>query len=208
MISVMARKESKLYQVLILFLTFLKVGAFTFGGGYAMIPIIQKEVVEKRKWANDNDILDILAISESTPGPISVNAATYIGFKVAGFWGSFFATLGLILPSFIIIYIISLFYETFMQLTVVQAAFKGLKVGVIILLVNAVIKLNKAIKRNAFSITIFVITLITMLSISICKPFMNPTILAICNRGSLILIAFGLIVGLINGLLNRRKESK
>lgn len=208
MISVMARKESKLYQVLILFLTFLKVGAFTFGGGYAMIPIIQKEVVEKRKWANDNDILDILAISESTPGPISVNAATYIGFKVAGFWGSFFATLGLILPSFIIIYIISLFYETFMQLTIVQAAFKGLKVGVIILLVNAVIKLNKAIKRNAFSITIFVITLITMLSISICKPFMNPTILAICNRGSLILIAFGLIVGLINGLLNRRKESK
>ena len=208
MISVMARKESKLYQVLILFLTFLKVGAFTFGGGYAMIPIIQKEVVEKRKWANDNDILDILAISESTPGPISVNAATYIGFKVAGFWGSFFATLGLILPSFIIIYIISLFYETFMQLTIVQAAFKGLKVGVIILLINAVIKLNKAIKRNAFSITIFVITLITMLSISICKPFMNPTILAICNRGSLILIAFGLIVGLINGLLNRRKESK
>lgn len=208
MISVMARKESKLYQVLILFLTFLKVGAFTFGGGYAMIPIIQKEVVEKRKWANDNDILDILAISESTPGPISVNTATYIGFKVAGFWGSFFATLGLILPSFIIIYIISLFYETFMQLTIVQAAFKGLKVGVIILLVNAVIKLNKAIKRNAFSITIFVITLITMLSISICKPFMNPTILAICNRGSLILIAFGLIVGLINGLLNRRKESK
>lgn len=204
----MARKESKLYQVLILFLTFLKVGAFTFGGGYAMIPIIQKEVVEKRKWANDNDILDILAISESTPGPISVNAATYIGFKVAGFWGSFFATLGLILPSFIIIYIISLFYETFMQLTIVQAAFKGLKVGVIILLINAVIKLNKAIKRNAFSITIFVITLITMLSISICKPFMNPTILAICNRGSLILIAFGLIVGLINGLLNRRKESK
>ncbi|MDY4848758.1 MAG: chromate transporter [Bacilli bacterium] len=204
----MARKESKLYQVLILFLTFLKVGAFTFGGGYAMIPIIQKEVVEKRKWANDNDILDILAISESTPGPISVNTATYIGFKVAGFWGSFFATLGLILPSFIIIYIISLFYETFMQLTIVQAAFKGLKVGVIILLVNAVIKLNKAIKRNAFSITIFVITLITMLSISICKPFMNPTILAICNRGSLILIAFGLIVGLINGLLNQRKESK
>lgn len=208
MISVMARKESKLYQALILFLTFLKVGAFTFGGGYAMIPIIQKEVVEKRKWANDNDILDILAISESTPGPISVNTATYIGFKVAGFWGSFFATLGLILPSFIIIYIISLFYETFMQLTIVQAAFKGLKVGVIILLVNAVIKLNKAIKRNAFSITIFVITLITMLSISICKPFMNPIILAICNRGSLILIAFGLIVGLINGLLNRRKESK
>ena len=95
-----------------------------------------------------------------------------------------------------------------MQLTIVQAAFKGLKVGVIILLINAVLKLNKAIKRNAFSITIFVITLITMLSISICKPLMNPTILAICNRGSLILIAFGLIVGLINGLLNRRKESK
>ena len=77
------KKESKFTQLMVLFLTFLKVGAFTFGGGYAMIPIIQKEVVDKRKWANNSDILNILAISESTPGPISVNAATYIGYKVA-----------------------------------------------------------------------------------------------------------------------------
>ena len=98
------KKPNKFKQLLVLFLTFLKVGALTFGGGYAMIPIIQREVVEKRKWASEADILDILAISESTPGPISVNAATYIGFRVAGFWGSFFATLGLILPSFAIIW--------------------------------------------------------------------------------------------------------
>ena len=192
------KKENKFYQILILFLTFLKVGAFTFGGGYAMIPIIHKEVVEKRKWANNSDILDILTISESTPGPIAVNAATYIGFKVAGFWGSIFATLGLIIPSFAIIYVISYFYQTFMTWHVVQAAFKGLSVGVIILLFLAVLKLRKAVPQNLLSAIIFVVTLMGMLALNLFKITI-PSV-------SLIFIGLGLVVGLVVTLLSRRKD--
>lgn len=192
------KKESKIYQILILFITFLKVGAFTFGGGYAMIPIIQKEVVEKRKWATSGEILDILAISESTPGPISVNAATYVGFKVAGFWGSFFATLGLIIPSFIIIYIISLFYKTFMSWSIVEAAFKGISVGVIILLFMAVLKLRKAVPNSLLSITIFAIVLAGVLALNIFQikiPFIT-----------LAIIALGLLIGVISTLLTRKEK--
>ena len=94
----------KLFTV---FITFFKIGAFTFGGGYAMIPLIQRETVENHKWISDDDILDIIAIAESTPGPIAINSATFVGYKVAGFWGSFAATLGVVLPSFIIILVIS-----------------------------------------------------------------------------------------------------
>jgi len=198
------KKENRLFQLLILFLTFMKVGAFTFGGGYAMIPIIQKEVVEKRKWANNSDILDILAISESTPGPISVNAATYIGFRVAGFWGSFFATLGLILPSFAIIYTISFFYKTFMTWSIVQAAFKGLSVGVIILLVMAVLKLRKAIPNSILSIALFSITLVGMLTYNIFANLNGFNIPCF----TLILIAMGLIVGIIATALGKKGESK
>ena len=194
------KKENIFVRLLMLFVTFLKIGAFTFGGGYAMIPIIQREVVDKRKWANTGDILDILAISESTPGPIAVNAATYIGFHVAGFWGSFFATLGLALPSFVIIYVISLFYKTFMTWTVVQAAFKGLSVGVIILLCMAIIRLKKAIKNNALSVILFAVTLIGML----CLNFFQIKIPSV----SLIFIGLGLLVGIIATLLTRKEKDK
>ena len=97
--------DSKMKRILTLFLTFFKIGAFTFGGGYAMIPFIQKEIVEKHGWMTDDDILDIFAIAESTPGPIAINSATYIGFKVGGVFGSAMATLGVCIPSFVIIYI-------------------------------------------------------------------------------------------------------
>ena len=194
------KKESRLFQIFILFITFMKIGAFTFGGGYAMIPIIQKEVVEKRKWADNSDILDILAISESTPGPISVNAATYIGFRVAGFWGSLFATLGLILPSFVVIYIISFFYETFMSWTIVQAAFKGLSIGVIVLLFMAVNKLRKAIPNNILSIVLFTLTLVGMLSYNLFQ-IKIPSI-------SLIFIGLGLVVGLVMTLIARKEKKK
>ena len=194
------KKENKFTQLMVLFLTFLKVGAFTFGGGYAMIPIIQKEVVDKRKWANNNDILDILAISESTPGPISVNAATYIGYKVAGFWGSIFATFGLILPSFVIIYVISYFYKTFMTWHVVQAAFKGLSVGVIILLFMAVFKLKKAIPQNWLSAVIFILTLAGMLTLTL----LQITIPSV----TLIFIGVGLIVGLVVTLLSKKGDKQ
>lgn len=153
------KKDNKFYQLIVLFLTFLKVGALTFGGGYAMIPIIQKEVVEKRKWMLDSEILDVLAISESTPGPIAINTATYVGFRVAGFWGAFFATFGLIVPSYVIILLISSFYQTFMEISWVSAAFKGIRAGVVILLINAVLKLKKAIKFDVSSTILFILAL-------------------------------------------------
>lgn len=169
-----------------------------------MIPIIQKEVVEKRRWASEADILDILAISESTPGPISVNAATYIGFRVAGFWGSFFATLGLILPSFAIILVISLFYKQFMTWKVVQAAFKGLSVGVIILLCSAVLKLKKAVPHNWLSTGLFLFTLIGILVYNVLVNTINFKIPSI----TIIFIVLGLLVGIIVTLLSRKETSK
>lgn len=192
------KKENPFKLLVQLFVTFFKIGLLTFGGGYAMIPIIQREVVEKKKWMNGNDILDILAISESTPGPIAINSATYVGFHVMGFWGSFFATLGLIIPSFSIIFVISLFYEKFMTWTVINAAFKGLKVGVIILLVMAVFKLSKSVKKDLFSIILFCITLIGMLVIT----FFQIKIPSV----SIIFIVMGLIVGIIATAITRKEK--
>ena len=198
------RKENKFTTILQLFITFFKVGILTFGGGYAMIPIIQKEVVEKRKWLPESDILDILAISESTPGPIAVNSATYVGFKVAGFWGSFFATLGLAIPSFAIILAISFFYEKFMTWHIVAAAFKGLKVGVIILLSMAVLKLRKGVKSDLISIILFIFTLIGMLVATFVFPLIEFTIPSI----SLIFIAIGILVGIIITALAKKGDKE
>ena len=121
-----------------LFLTFLKIGAFTFGGGYAMIPLIQNEVVEKRKWMTDQDILDIIAIAESTPGPISINAATFVGYKTAGFWGAVCCTMGVVLPSFFIILLVARCFVRFQSSRVVQGCLSGLRPAVVGLIAAAV----------------------------------------------------------------------
>lgn len=120
-----------------LFLTFLKIGAFTFGGGYAMIPLIQREAVEKQQWVTDDDILEIIAIAESTPGPIAINAATFVGFRTCGFWGAFCATFGVVLPSFVIITIISRVLQQFQELRAVRYAFMGIRAGVLALILKA-----------------------------------------------------------------------
>ena len=132
-----------------------------------MIPLIHKEAVEKKKWITDTEMLEIIGVAESTPGPVAVNTATYVGYKQAGIWGAIFATLGLAIPSFTIIYLISLIYETFMTWTIVVAMFKGIKVAVILLLLNAVIKLSKNVDKSAISIIVFLIGLITMTTLSI-----------------------------------------
>ncbi len=134
-----------------LFLTFLKIGAFTFGGGYAMIPIIQREIVTNKGWISDDDIYDIIAIAESTPGPIAINSATFVGYRVAGFWGSTLATLGVVLPAFCIIFVLSFFLRTFEQLKVVKYAFMGIRAGVLSLLVKALISMGKKCPKNIFS---------------------------------------------------------
>ena len=133
----MEEKQSRRSQLLPLFLTFLKIGAFTFGGGYAMIPIIQREAVENRRWITDDDILEIIAIAESTPGPIAINSATFVGSRVAGTAGAACATLGVILPSFVCILIIARLLEAFQHLKPVQYAFFGIRAGVLALILKA-----------------------------------------------------------------------
>ena len=120
-----------------LFCTFFKIGAFTFGGGYAMIPLIQKETVDNKKWITDDDILEIIAIAESTPGPIAINAATFVGYRTCGVLGAACATLGVVLPSFLIILAISYVLREFQELKAVQYAFNGIRAGVLALLFKA-----------------------------------------------------------------------
>ena len=148
----MKAKNKKL--LLQLFITFLKIGAFTFGGGYAMIPLIQREIVEKNAWVKPNEMVDILAISQIAPGVIAINSATYVGYKIAGFWGAFFSTLGVIIPSFAIIYILSFFIQQFKELIWVEYAFRGIRVCVIVIMAYSVWKLMKFDKINIAYIAI------------------------------------------------------
>ena len=140
-----------------LFCSFFRIGAFTFGGGYAMIPLIHREAVESHHWVDDQQILDIIAIAESTPGPIAINSATFIGYKVAGVAGSACATLGVVLPSFIIISIISLFYTAFKEILWVDWAFRGIRSAVVVLMVGAVIKLKKNFPNDLFNLGLLVL---------------------------------------------------
>lgn len=126
-----------------LFLTFAKIGLFTFGGGYAMIGIFENICVETKKWISHDDMMNITVIAESTPGPIAINCATFIGYKQAGITGSVIATFGVVLPSFVIIFLVSLCLDNFMELTFIANAFKGIKVGVGIIIVNAAMNMIK-----------------------------------------------------------------
>ena len=143
-----SQKKQKLNKYLDLMWTFFKVGLFTFGGGLAMLPLITKETVEKHGWVDEDQMGDILAISEATPGPISVNAATFIGYKVGKLFGAFCATLGLVLPSLIIIILISLVIDWFLGLEYVAYAFMGIRCAVAILIFNAAIKIYKKIEKR------------------------------------------------------------
>lgn len=157
----------KIKGYLSLFLTMLKIGVFTFGGGYAMIALLENEFVEKKKWLEKDEFLDVAAIAESTPGPIAINAATYIGYKNDGIIGSIIATIGICIPSFIIIYAISLFFDAFLSLTLVAYAFKGIQICVVYLILTTGLKMLAHMKKNAFNIIIISITLICMVVFSL-----------------------------------------
>lgn len=129
--------SEKARLLLTLFLTFLKIGACTFGGGYAMIPLIQRDIAKKHKWITDDDILEIVAISESTPGPIAINAATFVGYRIGGFFGAFLSTFGVVLPSFVIIVALSFVLREFEHIRAVQYAFFGIRAGVLALIIKA-----------------------------------------------------------------------
>lgn len=134
-----------------LFWTFFKIGAFTFGGGYAMIPLIQREAVEKRGWVTDRDILDIVAVAESTPGPIAINAATFVGYRVAGYPGAACATLGVVLPSFGIIALLSHALELVGDNLTVQYAFRGIRAGVLALIIKALVSMYRQSPKGLVS---------------------------------------------------------
>ena len=185
----------KFKNLLKLFWTMFKIGLFTFGGGYAMVAVIEREIVEKRKYIGQEEFLDLIAIAESTPGPIAVNSATYIGYKLGGVLGSFFATLGVVLPSFLIIFIISFFYEKFLALEYVSYAFKGIQACVAFLIISAGIKMLKGLKKNLFKVIMFISTLLLMLVI---KIFDLPI-------SSIYLILVGGLIGVIVWLFARKK---
>ena len=157
----------KIKGYLWLFLTMLKIGLFTFGGGYAMIALLENEFVEKKKWLEKDEFLDVTAIAESTPGPIAINAATYMGYKNAGIIGSIIATLGICIPSFVIIYAISLFFDAFLSLTLVAYAFKGIQICVVYLILTAGLKMLKQMKKTTFNMIIILVTLICMVVFSL-----------------------------------------
>lgn len=153
-------KRGKL--ILKLFFVMLKIGLFTFGGGYAMIALLQNEFVQKKKWFQKDEFANMVAIAESTPGPIAINAATYIGYQTAGVLGSLAATIAVCIPSFVIIYTISLFFDTFLSLTYVAYAFRGIQVCVIYLIFSAGIKMLKSLDKNVFNIVIVSTVILVM----------------------------------------------
>ena len=155
--------------LLSLFLTFLKIGAFTFGGGYAMIPLIQREAVEKHHWVTDEDVLEIIAIAESTPGPIAINAATFVGQRTGGVWGAFCATFGVVLPSYVIITLISRILEVFQEIRVVQYAFFGIRAGVLALILKALWGMYSKCPKSkiAYAIAAAAFVLVTVLDVNV-----------------------------------------
>ena len=150
-----------------LFFTFFKIGLFTFGGGYAMIALLEEEFIQRRKWLDKDEFLDMTAIAESTPGPVAINSATYLGYKLAKVPGAATATVAVCLPSFLIIYAISLFFEQFTQLTVIANAFKGIQVCVIYLILSAGLKMLRQLERNAFNVCILAAVIAAMVGCSV-----------------------------------------
>ena len=192
-------KERK-NRLLSLFLTFLKIGAFTFGGGYAMIALLESELVSKKKWIGKEEFLNVAAIAESTPGPMAVNSATYIGYQIAGFWGAALATTAVCIPSFVIIYLISLFFNQFLALEYVGYAFRGIQAGVIYLILSAAWRMLKEVERKALPMLLFIGTAAAMILLTVfAVDFSSVYYILIC--GLIGLAAYG-----VRRAATRKKE--
>ena len=185
-----------------LFSTLFKIGLFTFGGGYAMLALLESELVEKKGWLEKEEYLDMVAIAESTPGPIAINCATYVGYKQGGVLGSAAATLGVVMPSFIIIYTISLFLDAFLTFELVSYAFRGIQAGVVYLILSAGVMILRSMKKNAMSISICVGVLLLMLVLSALAVDFSA-ILFILISG-----AVGLSVWAASRMLKKRGEGE
>lgn len=165
-----------------LFLTFMQVGGLTFGGGYAMLPILQREVVEKRDWATDEELADYFAVGQCTPGIIAVNTATFVGQKQAGILGGIVATLGVVAPSLVIISILTGFINTFAELAVVKNAFAGIRVCVCVLIFNAVCKLWKGSVKSKLALAIFAVVTLGSLFFDL-SPVLFVVVAAVLGIG-------------------------
>ena len=150
-----------------LFLTFAKIGLFTFGGGYAMIPLIEDNCVTKKQWISHDEMMNITVISESTPGPIAINCATYIGYKQKGIRGAVSATIGMALPSFCIIFLISLFLNRFLEIRWIANAFKGIKLAVGILILDAAIRMIRKMPKKPWPVAITIGGFLIMMAVNI-----------------------------------------
>ena len=181
-----------------LFLTFAKIGLFTFGGGYAMIAMIENNCVEQKKWITHDEMMNITVIAESTPGPIAINCATFTGYKKAGLVGALIATLGMIIPSFMIIYLISMFLDNFLELTIIANAFKGIKIAVGLLILDAAITMIKKMHKKKLPRTIMACSCIVMLCINIFA----------CKFSSISLMLVAAAVSLTIFILNGAPEQK
>lgn len=183
-----------------LFLVLFKIGLFTFGGGYAMISLLENEFVAKRKWLESDEFLNVVAIAESTPGPVAINAATYVGYKLAGFWGSLSATVAVALPSFAIIFLISLFFDAFLSLKYVAYAFDGIQVCVIFLILNAGVKMLLKLERNVWNILITSAVIAAMITLSVLSIAFSSVWYILITAG------LALLLYLISYFNARRKE--
>lgn len=166
-------------KIIRLFFEFFKIGLFTFGGGYAMIAVMERELVEKKNFLTHEEFLDIIAIAESSPGPLAINSATFIGYKTCKFFGSLFATLGVVLPSFIIIFAISLFFERFIALEYVGYAFRGIQASVAFLILSAGIKMLKHLKHTVFNAIMVSLTVAVMVLLEFIAPDFSTVFLII-----------------------------
>ena len=183
-----------------LFFTMLKIGLFTFGGGYAMLALLENEYVSKKKWMSKEEFLNMAAIAESTPGPIAINSATYIGYKKHGVLGSVVATVGICIPSFVIIYIISLFFDAFLSFWIVQCAFKGIQVCVIYLIFSAGMKMFKSMKKSVTNTVIAVLCGACMIAFSL-FAIKFSTIFYVLIFG-----AAGIIIHFLSGMREEKDE--
>ncbi len=195
----MPKKEKKKFDTAYgdrlgqLFLTFLKIGAFTFGGGYAMIPLVQRETVEKYGWITDDDLLDIVAIAESTPGPIAVNSATFVGYRVGGTAGALLASLGVILPSFTVILLVSFLLRRFGELRAVRYAFFGIRAGVLALILHSLCKMLRDSRRDVFSLVVTALSFVAV---------------AVFDVNALIVIPAAAVLGLAYARIVRGRPGK
>ena len=195
-------EENDVKKYLRLFFTMLKIGLFTFGGGYAMIALLEHEFVEKKKYLEKQEFLDMVAIAESTPGPIAINAATYIGYKQLGFLGALACTVAICIPSVVIIFAISLFFDAFLSLKLVEYAFRGIQVCVVYLIFRAGLKMLKQMKKTPLSVTIVFSVVLCMITFSLLAvKFSTVLYILICG-------CIGLVIYLIKQAKHKKEGAK